>query len=91
MATPWRVSKVKLKGALFIHEEFIDDYLTSGRSPDLGLKPVLGLSFPKAFPRSAQWQMVRRKRTEAFTVAGPCGIHTRFPILQLPRMRQTGT
>jgi hypothetical protein len=30
----------------------------------------------------------KEKNREAFTVAGPCGIFTRFPILLLPEKRQ---
>jgi hypothetical protein len=64
---------------------------TSGRFPDLGLcvgknrRP----SPPKPSHAFAQWHKIgEEKNQKAFTVAGPCGNFTRFPILPLPEKRQ---
>jgi len=64
---------------------------TSGRSPDLSLYAENNrrvFSF-EAFPRfRAVAQDGEEKNQKAFTVAGPCGNFTRFPILLLPEKRQ---
>jgi hypothetical protein len=64
---------------------------TSGRSPDLSLHvETTDVSFPSKPSRTfAQWRKIgEEKNQKAFTVAGPCGIFTRFPILLLPEKRQ---
>ncbi len=44
---------------------------------------------PKPSHAFAQWQKIgEEKNQKAFTVAGPCGNFTRFPILLLPEKRQ---
>jgi len=44
---------------------------------------------PKPSHAFAQWRKIgEEKNQKAFTVAGPCGNFTRFPILLLPEKRQ---
>jgi hypothetical protein len=44
---------------------------------------------PKPSRAFAQWQKIgEEKNQKAFTVAGPCGNFTNFPILLLPEKRQ---
>ena len=44
---------------------------------------------PKPSRAFAQWRKIgEEKNQKAFTVAGPCGNFTRFPILLLPEKRQ---
>jgi hypothetical protein len=66
---------------------------TSGRSPDLSLYVDSDdVSFPlKPSHAFAQWRKIgKEKNQKAFTVAGPCGNYTRFPLHPLPEYRQQG-
>jgi hypothetical protein len=66
---------------------------TSGRSPDLSLYVDNDdVSFPlKPSHAFAQWRKIgMEKNQKAFTVAGPCGNYTRFPLHPLPEYRQQG-
>ena len=59
--------------------------LTWALTPELN-----GWSSPlKPFHAFTQWRKIgEEKNRKAFTVAGPCGIFTRFPILLLPQKKQ---
>lgn len=70
---------------LFIEE--LNSCSTSGRSPGLVSRRLLRLRLISVRPSRSD-HAVGIKKTEIFeniTVAGPHGIHTRFPILPLPQ------